>query len=392
MIYVGIDVAKDKHDCCILGPAGEILRDSFSFANTRQGFEALRTAIQEAVGSQDNLQIKAGLEATGHYSENLVAFLRTSGVEPVVFNPLRVKLFRQALSLRKTKTDKVDARCIASLLMSDDSNPVAQSYQIQELKSLTRHRSRLVSSRAKAKIHLARLVDILFPELPSVCWSLSQKSILSLLKVLPGATRIAGCRIDRLTNLLSESSHGKYKQGKAEEIKVLARQSVGRGSEALSFELIQVIESIQFFERQIHVLDKQLAGFVKALGTPLLSIPGIGCTLAAIILAEIGDINRFASPDKLLAFAGLDPSTYQSGRFVAGKTPMVKHGSTYLRWALMQAARLVAMRCPDFRQFQAKKLAQGKHHFVVLGHVAKKLVRVIFHILTANEPFVSQAA
>ena len=194
-----------------------------------------------------------------------------------------------------------------------------------------------------------------------------------------------------MTNLLSENSHGKYKQGKAEEIKILARQSVGRGSEALSFELIQVIESIQFFERQIHVLDKQLAGFVKALVTPLLSIPGIGCTLAAIILAEIGDINRFASPDKLLAFAGLDPSTYQSGRFVAGKTPMVKHGSTYLRWALIQAARLTAMRCPDFKQFQEKKLAQGKHHFVVLGQVAKKLVRVIFHILTANEPFVSQA-
>lgn len=173
---------------------------------------------------------------------------------------------------------------------------------------------------------------------------------------------------------------------------MLARQSVGRESESLSFELVQVIESIQFYERQIFVLDKQLAAFVKAMGTPLLSIPGIGCTLAAYILAEIGDITRFASPDKLLAFAGLEPSTYQSGRFTASKTPMVKHGSTYLRWALIQAARLVAMRCPDFKQFKEKKLAQGKHHFVVLGHVAKKLVRVIFHILTANESFVSQAA
>lgn len=211
MIYVGIDVAKEKHDCCILGPAGEFLRDSFSFTNTRQGFGALRTAIQAAVGSQEDLQIKAGLEATGHYSDNLVAFLRSSGIEPVVFNPLRVKLFRQALSLRKTKTDKADARCIASLLMSDDSNPVAQSYQIQELKSLTRHRSRLISSRSKAKIHLARLIDVLFPELPTVCWSISQMSILSLLKELPGASKIARCRTDRLTNLLSENSHGKYR-------------------------------------------------------------------------------------------------------------------------------------------------------------------------------------
>jgi transposase len=391
LIFVGIDVAKDKHDCCILGPTGEVLRESFSFANNRQGFDALWIAIQVAVGSQDDLQIKAGLEATGHYSDNLVAFLRSSGIEPVVFNPLRVKLFRQALSLRKTKTDKVDAKCIASLLMSDDSNPVAQSYQIQELKSLTRHRSRLVSSRSKAKTQLARLVDMLFPELPSVCWAISQKSILSLLKELPGAGKIARSRVDRLIRLLSENSHGKYKQAKAWEIKALAQQSVGRDSEALSFELVQVIESILFYERQISVLDKQLAVLVKAMGTPLLSIPGIGCTLAAIILAEIGDVTRFASPDKLLAFAGLEPSTYQSGHFTASKTPMVKHGSTYLRWALMQAARLVAMRCPDFKRFKEKKLAQGKHHFVVLGHIAKKLVRVIFHILTANESFISQA-
>ena len=392
MIYVGIDVAKSKHDCCILGPGGELLRNSFTFSNSRKGFEELWLAIQTAVGSHENLPIKAGLEATGHYSENLVAFLRSSGIEPVVFNPLRVKLFRQALSLRKTKTDKVDARCIASLLMSDDSSPVSQSYQIQELKSLTRYRSRLVSERSRAKIHLSRLIDVLFPELPSACWSISQKSILVLLKVFPGAGRIARCRIDRLTRLLNENSNGKYKKDKAEVIQELARHSVGRDSEALGFELIQVIETIQFFEQRITVLDKKLKSIVTEISTPLLSIPGINFRLAAVILAEIGEITRFSSPDKLLAFAGLDPSTYQSGKFTAEKTPMVKHGSTYLRWALMQAARLVARRCEDFHRYMEKKLAQGKHYFVSLGHVTKKLVRVIFHILTANEPYVSQVA
>ena len=313
-------------------------------------------------------------------------------IELVVFNPLRVKLYRSALSLRKTKTDKVDARCIAGLLMSDDSNPVSSSYQTQELKSLTRHRSRLVSQRSRAKIQLSRLVDILFPELPAACWSISQKSILALLYELPGASQIAQCRIDRLTNILCANSNGRYGREKAMEMKHLAQQSIARLSEVLSFELTQVIEGIRFFQRQIDTLDKKLKILVAQTHTPLLSIPGIGYRLAAIILSEIGDIHRFHSPDQLLAFAGLDPSTYQSGKFVADKTPMVKHGSTYLRWALMQAARLVAMRCPDFHRYLVHKLAQGKHYFVALGHLSKKLVRVIFHILTTNESFIPRAA
>ena len=392
MIYVGIDVAKNKHDCCILGSTGETLYEAFTFANTRQGFAKLWSAIKAVSDKHKILQIKAGLEATGHYSENLVAFLRTSGIEPVVFNPLQVKLFRTALSLRKTKTDKVDAKCIAGLLMSDDSSPVPVSYQIQELKSLTRHRFCLVSLRSRSKISLSRLVDVLFPELPAACWSISQKSILALLDELPGAHRIANCRIDRLTNLLHLHSRGRYSREKAEEIKSLAQQSIGRKSEALSFELVQVVEEIQFYQKQIEILDKKLKSLVNDLQSPLLTIPGIGFRLTAIILAEIGDITRFSSPDQLLAFAGLEPSTYQSGKFKADKTPMVKHGSTYLRWALMQAARLAARRCPDFRAYMDRKLAQGKHYFVALGHLAKKLVRVIFHILTVNEPFVSQVA
>ena len=109
-----------------------------------------------------------------------------------------------------------------------------------------------------------------------------------------------------------------------------------------------------------------------------MTIPGIGYTLAAIILAEIGDINNFSSPAKLLAFAGMEPSTYQSGKYNASKTPMVKRGSTYLRWAIMQAARLVAMRDPTFAAYMAKKRSEGKPHKVAMSHVAKKLIRVIY--------------
>ena len=391
MIYVGIDVAKNKHDCCILGSSGTVLREAFTLSNDRKGFQELYAAIQEALHQEGADQIKAGLEATGHYSENLVAFLRSSGIQPIVFNPLQVNLFRKSQSLRRTKTDKVDAKCIAQLLMSAESTPVPASYQIQELKTLTRHRSRLVSQRTKLKQCISRLVDILFPELPSVCCSATQASMRTLLLEFPSARQIAACRIDRLSNLLYAASKGRYSREKALEIKQLAQQSIGANSPASELELRLTLQQLDFLLDQLKQLEKAIQTLVAAIHSPILSIPGIGPTLAAIILAEIGDIHRFSSPDKLLAFAGLDPSTYQSGKFTAVRTPMVKHGSTYLRWALMQAARLASIHCDTFRHYMDTKLAQGKHYFVALGHVSKKLVRVIFRILTTNEAFVPQA-
>lgn len=388
MIYVGIDVAKNKHDCCILDSDGAVLYDSFTFSNNREGVQSLLSAIHEALRNSGSESAKTGLEATGHYGENLVAFLRSSGVEPIVFNPLQVNLFRKSQSLRKTKTDKVDAKCIAQLLMSAESNPVSISYQIQELKALTRHRSRLVSQRSKLKQSISRLVDILFPELPSVCISATQASIKALLLELPSARLIARCRIDRLTHLLRTASKGRYGHQKALEIKQLAQQSIGKDSPAAAFELQLTLKHLDFLLIQLNELEKAIREIIIATKTPLLSIPGIGSTLAAIILAEIGDIHRFSSPDKLLAFAGMDPSTYQSGSFNASHTPMVKHGSTYLRWALMQAARLAAVHNRTFRDYLYNKRAQGKHYYVALGHTAKKLVRVIFRILNTNEVFV----
>lgn len=129
---------------------------------------------------------------------------------------------------------------------------------------------------------------------------------------------------------------------------------------------------------------------VDELDTPLMTVPGIGYTIAAIILAEIGDINSFSSPSKLLAFAGMEPSTYQSGKYNASNTPMVKRGSSYLRWAIMQAARLVSMRDLTFATYMNKKRSEGKHYNVARSHVGKKLIRVIYYLLKHNTAFVSQ--
>lgn len=392
MLYLGIDVAKHKHDACILNHQGNVVVPYFSFANNREGFDKLLQNVDFAKKTCEDPEIKAGLESTGHYGWNVLHLLHSKGIPCCELNPLSVKLFRQSLSLRKTKTDKIDAFCIAQVVRSRASSPVSEFYQIQELKALTRQRFRLVQGRSKAKVHLQRLVDILFPELPKACWSISQKSILALLKERPGAVQIASTRIDRLENLLKSNSHGRYGRAKATEIQSLAKNSIALKSPALSFELQLTIESIQFHQQQIEQVDVVLKQMVEKLHSPLLTIPGIGFRLAAVILAEIGDIERFASPDKLLAFAGLDPSTFQSGKFTADYTPISKRGSTYLRWALMQAARLCSIYCPDIRHHMQRKLAQGKHYYVALGHTAKKIVRLIFCLLKRNEPYQTQTA
>ena len=382
MIYVGIDVAKDKHDCCILDGAAKVLC-TFTFENNKQGFDALLSKI--AHYGED---AKIGLESTGHYSINLQNYLLQKRLSVKIFNPLQVNMLRKAHSLRKTKTDKSDSKFLANLLFTDDSKSYSlSSLTISELRILTRNRHRLVALRSKLKISLSRLISILFPELPSVVHSINQKSSYALLMEFPTAKSIATAHIIKLTNLLLANSHGKYGREKAEQIRELARNSIGLDSPATGFELQQTIRLIENLQDEISMLDKQMKTIMLQTASPILSIPGIGFVLGAVIISEIGDIDNFQNPAKLLAFAGLDPSTYQSGNFTANKTPLVKRGSTYLRWAILQAARLVAYRDPTFSLYLAKKRAQGKHFFVALTHTAKKLIRVIFHLLKSDQEF-----
>ncbi|OAA82958.1 IS110 family transposase [Clostridium coskatii] len=391
MIYIGIDVAKNKHDCCIINSDGAILNDSLRISNSRQGFEFLYSSILSILPDKDISNVKIGLESTGHYSTNLQNFLYAKGFRLSILNPLATNLFRKAQTLRKTKTDKTDALVIAKMLFSDDTKSYSPvSYQIQELKSLTRHRYRLIGYRAKLKISVNRLIDIIFPELPKLFWSIHQSSSYALLSILPNANEIAACHLTKLTNILSAASKGKYSKDKAISIKKSAVDSIGTSSRALSFELQQTIRLIQSVQVEIDALELQIKEILIEINSPLISIPGISYTLAAIILSEIGDIERFTSPCKLLAFAGLDPSTYQSGKYNASHTPMVKRGSTYLRWAVLTAARTVSMRDATFFAYLSKKRSEGKHYYVALSHVAKKLVRVIFYLLKTNTAFVPQ--
>lgn len=391
MLFVGIDVAKSKHDCCIIDSDGVIFSDSLRISNTKEGFDILYTTILSALDSNDLSKVKIGLESTGHYSTNITNYLYSKGFSITLLNPLVTNAFRKAGTLRKTKTDKCDAKVIATMLFSDESKSYSpSSYQFQELKSLTRHRYRMIGYRSKLKLSVTRLIDIIFPELPDFVWSIHQASSYQLLLELPSPEAVSTCHLTHLTNIISKASHGKYGREKAIQLRELATNSIGTSNRSLTFELRQTIRLIQSVQSEIDTLDKQIKLVVDELNTPLITIPGIGYTLAAIILAEIGDINNFSSPAKLLAFAGMEPSTYQSGKYNASKTPMVKRGSTYLRWAIMQAARLVSMRDPTFATYMAKKRSEGKHFNVAQSHVGKKLIRVIYSLLKNNTSHVLQ--
>lgn len=387
MICVEIDVAKNKHDCFIINSEGEVLAEVFTIPNNREGFETLLQRIRSRASTPN--KIKVGLEATGHYSYNLLGFLLDNGLTIYVINPLCTNLYRKSLSLRKTKTDRVDARTIAHMLMSDVSlKPYTNTaYHSSELKSLTRYRFSKVQERAKLKQSVARLVNILFPEAANLFPTLHTASAYTLLSELPSAKHIAKSHLTHLTNLLYTSSKGRYSRDKAIQIRDAARNSIGTCMPAKALELKHTIKLIREFYNEISEIEDAIKAIMDKIASPITSIPGLGLNMAAMIIAEVGNFNNFDSPDKILAFAGLSPSTYQPGQLNNCYAHMEKRGSRYLRYALFNTTKYVCHWNPLFAQYLVKKRSDGKHYNVAISHAAKKLVRLIFALQKSGKSF-----
>ena len=385
-ILVGIDVAKDKHDCFIMNSEGEVLAKPFTIFNNKEGFDFLYEKIQ-SISSSDN--IKVGLEATGHYSYNIIGFLLNKGLATFILNPLHTNLYRKSLSLRKTKTDKIDSKTIAMMLLSDVSLKSYSdiSYHNEDLKSLTRYRFSKVEERAKLKTSLSRLAQILFPELEKLVPTLHMTSIYQLLEEFPSASAIASVHLTRLTNLLSKASKGHYDRETAIKIRDAAKNSIGSNMPAKSLELKHTIKLIRALTIDIDEIEAEISKMMDKIASPITTIPGIGNNMGAMIISEIGDFSRFSSPDKILAYAGYSPSTYQSGKLDNCYAHMEKRGSRYLRYALFQATQRVCHLDSTFSAYLAKKRAEGKHYYIAISHAVKKLVRVIFHIEKTKQAF-----
>ena len=388
MIFVGIDVAKDKHDCFITNTDGEVLFKSFTITNNLDGFDELYQKIESVM--EDVSKVKVGLEATGHYSYNLLGYLLDKGLPTYVINPLHTNLYRKSLSLRQTKTDKVDAHTIASMLMSDVNlkSYSDTSYHNEELKSLTRYRFDKVKERAQLKQSISRLVCILFPELEKLVPTLHQNSVYELLYEFPGAKDVANAHLTRLSNLVETASKGHYTKDTAITFREAARTSIGSNMPAKSLELKHTIKLIRELDAEIEEIENEIKIIMDEINSPILSIPGISYRMGAMIIAEIGDFSKFDSPDKILAFAGMSPSTYQSGQLDNCYARMEKRGSRYLRYALYNATAYVCLWDPTFKAYLAKKRFEGKHYYVALSHATKKLIRVIYQLESSGQRYI----
>ena len=385
MIYVGIDIAKLNHFASAISSDGEVLIEPFKFSNDYDGFSLLVSNLN----SLDQNSIVIGLESTAHYGDNLVRYLITLGFKVCVLNPIKTSIMRKN-NVRKTKTDKVDTFIIAKTLMMQDSLrfTTLEDLDYIELKELGRFHQKTIKQRTRLKIQLTSYVDQVFPELQYFFKSgLHQNAVYALLKEAPTPNQIASMHMTHLANLLKHYSHGHFKKETARELRVLAQKSVGISDSSLALQITQTIEQIELLSHQLFDTELEMSNIESCLRSVLFTIPGIGIVNGGIILGEIGDIHRFSSPNKVLAFAGLDPTVYQSGNFQAKRTRMSKRGSKTLRYALMNAAHNVVKNNQTFKEYYDSKRAEGRSHYNALGHCAGKLVRIIYKMLTDNVEF-----
>lgn len=381
MIYnVGIDISKYKHDFCIISNTGEIIIEISSFENNKKGFQEFLTYLKSY--NKDNVRI--AFEATGHYSTNLEYFLINNGYTYKKYNARLIKEFINSNSLRKTKTDKADALAITRKLMSDQYNPSSKVlYHTFSLKSLCRTRMFLVKERTKVMNDITALLDITFPELKPFFNNRISETMIYILEKYKNINHIANMRdFDSIRKV----SHGRFTYPSFAKLKQLAKSSIGVYHPTYDVQLSSYLSLYRHLNNEVCSIDKQISIIIKELNPHMLTIPGIGDITAAIILSEYGNINDFSHSNPMVAFAGLDCSIIQSGTLeYTGK--MVKHGSGYLRYAIMNAAMLVVRFNPVFYDYYLKKRSEGKCHRVALSHVSKKLIRVIYTLETRQIDF-----
>lgn len=381
MYFVGIDISKYKHDCFVTTETNCVIKENFSFNNNSKGFQQLLDLLKSF---DNNQEIRIGFEATGHYHMNLMLFLEKNNYSFMELNPALVKRSIVATTLRKTKTDKLDALAIANYLKSVDYKPhPKQFYHKYALKSLSRRRSAIVQQRSFYLIQITNVLDITFPEFKFFFNNKFSATSLFILNKYRTSEKIA---IMKDYDSLRKVSRGKFPFVKFLKLKELAKDSIGTDNELFALQLETFLNLYFHIDKQIDLLEDKINDIIKELNPNILSIKGIGSVSCAAIISEFGDISRFKSADAMVAFAGLDCSIIQSGTSEHfGK--MVKHGSSHLRFHLMKAAEYIFMHEPIFTVYYYKKRDEGKSHRVALNHIAKKFIRITYKLETENIPF-----
>lgn len=386
MFYLGIDIAKVNHVASLIDENGSILIKAIKFTNSNEGLQKLLDSISD----YEHSQIYCAMEATGDCWLSLFSALTDKDFNVSVFNPYQIKSFRGAYSNRKQKNDVIDSIIIADFLrFSGTQQTSLPNDDLLALKILTRYRSNLVNNISKAKIQIKGILNKVFPEYADVFSDTFGEASKQILLNCPTPSELINFNTKKLANLLKKASRGRHGTDTVRKVKDLAKNSFGIKftGDACSFEIKQLLNQIIFLENQVDELNHKIKGIYSKLDSHLESIPGIGKRVAPVILAEIGDINNFSTTSKLTAFAGIDPSQNQSGNKKSTSEKTSKRGSPYLRHAIYQAAFVAISNDSVMHDYYMKKRAEGKHHYVALAGVERKLLGIIFHVLKENRDY-----
>ena len=390
MIYVGIDVASTKHDICIMSQLGITYGKIFPIKNSLDEYKKLLNKIDDAKKFFKDSKVRIGIESTGSYSSTLVNYLvNVPDFEVIYINPILTNKFQLSQSIHYAKTDSIDAEGICKFLIKNQETLTytPPSYQKTQLKSLYRELMKLNKLKEQASNRLHAMLHITFPEIFTIFKDILAKGVLILLNNYPIPNSFKGIHESTITSLLKDNSNGRFSSEKAKDIINVAKTSIGHYSEADALIIKILTDNILMFKKQRDTILHLLKQIDDEEYNLLLSIPGLGITTACGIVGEIGNINNFKNPNALLAYAGLNPLVYQSGKYEAKHTSISKKGSRYLRNALIQVSRNIIIYNYDFNLYYKKKISEGKSYNCSIGHISKKLVRVIFYILKHKTPY-----
>lgn len=389
MLFVGIDIAKRNHEASVIAQDGSVVRKAMRFANSQAGYNKFMDMVR---GLSE--PVVFGMEATGHYWLTLYTHLRNDGFTVHVINPIQSDALR-GMYIRKTKTDSVDSVIIADVIrFGRYCETSVEPGDLQAMRELCRQRFYIIDMASDLKRKVIALLDQVFPEYEKLFSDTFGASSMEILSQYTTPEEMLSVSSQQLAEILEKASRGRLGAEKAVEIQNAARNSFGIVMASCSFSLIirQYIEQIRSLEASVDVFDTEIARLLSGFDTQLTTITGIGPTLAAVILSEIGgDIRRFSSPAKLAAYAGVDPTVKQSGDFSGSRMKMSKRGSPYLRRAIWLASTVAAFKDPAIHALYERKRAEGKDHMTVIGHVCRKMISIIFAVLRDNTPYVPAA-
>ena len=388
VILVGIDIGKNKHTFSIIDRGtGEILLNPSVFDNNQNGFLLLIKQLK----AYDKADILIGMEDTGHYHFALLKYLLDSRYTVALINPTTTDLTRK-LQGDITKNDPLDSLTICDVISSNQRKKPyrvtkVNSFELYEQKQLTRHHHNLKEELNIYKNRLQKCIDIVFPEFNSLFCSKYGVVYMNILKTFSSAEAIANADIRSIRKCFDFKGQGKRISLSAEQLKSVAKLSIGIPSAAEEIQIRHLVSQIELLEEQLSEIDKRIEEFSAKSNSTILSIPGISHFSGTSIIAELGDICNYKKSSQIIKFAGVAPYHYESSQYTAQHTAITKKGSKYLRKTLYQIILPVISNNEVFRRYYNKKLSEGKGHRCAQGHCIRKLLRVIYHLLSTGQRF-----